>query len=39
MMKHVVIKFGPFRELLTDGAPELTGKVSEQLSGDAALSR
>ncbi|KAG6610739.1 Gag-pol fusion protein [Phytophthora cinnamomi] len=31
LMKHVVLKFGPFRELLTDGAPELTGKVIEKL--------
>ncbi|KAE9301653.1 hypothetical protein PF008_g22691 [Phytophthora fragariae] len=31
IMKQVVLKFGPFRELLTDGAPELTGKVIEQL--------
>lgn len=31
LMKHVVLKFGAFRELLTDGAPELTGKVIEQL--------
>ncbi|KAE8984424.1 hypothetical protein PR001_g23181 [Phytophthora rubi] len=31
LMKHVVLKFGPFRELLTDGAPELTGKVIEEL--------
>ncbi|KAE8899085.1 hypothetical protein PF005_g22095 [Phytophthora fragariae] len=30
-MRHVVLKFGPFRELLTDGAPELTGKAIEQL--------
>ncbi|GMF48939.1 unnamed protein product [Phytophthora fragariaefolia] len=30
-MKRVVLKFGPFRELLTDGAPELTGKVIEGL--------
>jgi hypothetical protein len=27
----VVLRFGPFRELLTDGAPELTGKVINQL--------
>ncbi|KAE9006304.1 hypothetical protein PR003_g5876 [Phytophthora rubi] len=31
LMKHVVLKFGPFRELLTDGAPELTGHAIEQL--------
>ncbi|KAE9015805.1 hypothetical protein PR001_g14806 [Phytophthora rubi] len=31
LMKNVVLKFGAFRELLTDGAPELTGKVIEQL--------
>ncbi|KAE8972323.1 hypothetical protein PR001_g26646, partial [Phytophthora rubi] len=31
LMKHVVLRFGPFRELLTDGAPELTGKVIEEL--------
>ncbi|KAE9033723.1 hypothetical protein PR002_g8518 [Phytophthora rubi] len=31
LMRHVVLKFGPFRELLTDGAPELTGKVIEKL--------
>eukprot|EP00644_Phytophthora_capsici_P011242 jgi/Phyca11/110369/e_gw1.18.234.1 len=30
-MKRVVLKFGPFRELLTDGAPELTGRVIEEL--------
>eukprot|EP00644_Phytophthora_capsici_P010828 jgi/Phyca11/104618/e_gw1.9.585.1 len=30
-MKDVVLKFGPFRELLTDGAPELTGRVIEEL--------
>ncbi|KAJ8569039.1 hypothetical protein ON010_g6222 [Phytophthora cinnamomi] len=28
---NVVLKFGDFREILTDGAPELTGKVIEQL--------
>jgi hypothetical protein len=27
----VVLRFGPFRELLTDGAPELTGKAIDQL--------
>ncbi|KAE8888166.1 hypothetical protein PF005_g23800 [Phytophthora fragariae] len=32
LMKNVVLKFGAFRELLTDGAPELTGKVIEQLA-------
>jgi hypothetical protein len=26
-----VLRFGPFRELLTDGAPELTGKATDQL--------
>ncbi|KAG2905792.1 hypothetical protein PC116_g18973 [Phytophthora cactorum] len=26
-MKHVVLKHGTFREPLTDGAPELTGKA------------
>ncbi|KAE8974448.1 hypothetical protein PR001_g25988 [Phytophthora rubi] len=31
LMKSVVLKFGVFRELLTDGAPELTGKAIEQL--------
>uniref|UniRef100_H3H673 Reverse transcriptase n=1 Tax=Phytophthora ramorum TaxID=164328 RepID=H3H673_PHYRM len=31
LMKEVVLRFGPFRELLTDGAPELTGKAIEQL--------
>ncbi|KAE8977933.1 hypothetical protein PF005_g24566 [Phytophthora fragariae] len=31
LMKHVVLKFGPFWELQTDGAPELTGKVIEEL--------
>ncbi|KAE8959452.1 hypothetical protein PR001_g30712, partial [Phytophthora rubi] len=31
LMKHVVLRFGPFRELLTDGALELTGKVIEEL--------
>ncbi|KAE8997279.1 hypothetical protein PF005_g18158 [Phytophthora fragariae] len=31
LMRHVVLRFGPFRELLTDGAPELTGSVIEQL--------
>ncbi|KAE9012987.1 hypothetical protein PR001_g9036 [Phytophthora rubi] len=30
-MEDVVLKFGAFRELLTDGAPELTGKVIEKL--------
>ncbi|KAE8910369.1 hypothetical protein PF002_g27313 [Phytophthora fragariae] len=30
-MRQVVLKFGPFRELLTDGAPELTGKVIDKL--------
>jgi len=31
LLKEVVLKVGPFRELLTDGAPELTGKAIEQL--------
>ncbi|KAE9293692.1 hypothetical protein PF008_g24732 [Phytophthora fragariae] len=31
LMKEVVLKFGVFRELLTDGAPELTGRSIEQL--------
>ncbi|KAE9016787.1 hypothetical protein PR002_g13573 [Phytophthora rubi] len=31
LMKNVVLKFGAFRELLTDGAPELTANVIEQL--------
>ncbi|OWZ06759.1 Gag-pol fusion protein [Phytophthora megakarya] len=31
LMKHVVLRFGPFRELLTDGAPELTGYAIEKL--------
>lgn len=31
LMKEVVLKFGVFCELLTDGAPELTGRVIEQL--------
>ncbi|KAE9052487.1 hypothetical protein PR001_g467 [Phytophthora rubi] len=31
LMRNVVLWFGPFRELLTDGPPELTGKVIEQL--------
>jgi hypothetical protein len=31
LMKQVVLRFGPFRELLTDGAPELVGKVVEEL--------
>ncbi|OWZ12103.1 hypothetical protein PHMEG_00014790 [Phytophthora megakarya] len=29
-MKEIVIKFGVFREPLTDGAPDLTGRVVEQ---------
>ncbi|KAE9157501.1 hypothetical protein PF002_g33366 [Phytophthora fragariae] len=29
-MEDVVLKFGVFREILTDGAPELTGKSIEQ---------
>ncbi|KAE8985900.1 hypothetical protein PR003_g23910 [Phytophthora rubi] len=31
IMQEVVLRFGVFRELLTDGAPELTGKVTEEL--------
>ncbi|OWY99516.1 hypothetical protein PHMEG_00029469 [Phytophthora megakarya] len=31
LMKHVVLRFGPFREQLTDGALELTGYVIEKL--------
>ncbi|KAE8897284.1 hypothetical protein PF003_g18984 [Phytophthora fragariae] len=31
LMEDVVLKFGVFREILTDGAPELTGKSIEQL--------
>ncbi|OWY93855.1 Cyclic AMP-dependent protein kinase, partial [Phytophthora megakarya] len=31
LMKNVVLRFGTFRELLTDGAPELTGRAIEQL--------
>jgi hypothetical protein len=31
LMEEVVVKFGVFRELLTDGAPELTGKAIELL--------
>ncbi|KAG2771021.1 hypothetical protein Pcac1_g18161 [Phytophthora cactorum] len=31
LMQKVFLQFGPFRELLTDGAPELTGLVMEQL--------
>ncbi|KAE8888593.1 hypothetical protein PF003_g27347 [Phytophthora fragariae] len=31
LMSEVILKFGPFRELLTDGAPELTGKAIEKL--------
>lgn len=31
VMKEVVLKFGPFRELMTDGAPELTGKLVDEL--------
>ncbi|OWZ09842.1 LOW QUALITY PROTEIN: hypothetical protein PHMEG_00017395 [Phytophthora megakarya] len=31
LMKNVVIRFGPFRELLTDAAPELTGHAIEEL--------
>ncbi|KAG3113273.1 hypothetical protein PI124_g14596 [Phytophthora idaei] len=29
-MKHIVLKFGSLRGILTDGAPELTGKAIEQ---------
>ncbi|OWY90613.1 Gag-pol fusion protein [Phytophthora megakarya] len=32
LMNEIVLKFGVFRELLTDGAPELTGRVVEQLA-------
>ncbi|KAG2856678.1 hypothetical protein PC110_g20011 [Phytophthora cactorum] len=31
LLEEVVLKFGVFREILTDGAPELTGKVIEKL--------
>ncbi|OWZ10181.1 LOW QUALITY PROTEIN: hypothetical protein PHMEG_00017007 [Phytophthora megakarya] len=31
LMKRVVLRFGHFRELLTDGAPELTGRAIERL--------
>ncbi|KAG1699798.1 hypothetical protein DVH05_028586 [Phytophthora capsici] len=31
LMEEVVLKFGVFRELLTDGAPELTGNVIDEL--------
>ncbi|KAE9019074.1 hypothetical protein PR001_g13974 [Phytophthora rubi] len=31
LLGHVVLRFGVFRALLTDGAPELTGKVVERL--------
>eukprot|EP00644_Phytophthora_capsici_P016999 jgi/Phyca11/129340/e_gw1.83.32.1 len=31
LMQNVVLKFGTFREILTDGAPELTGKAMDQL--------
>ncbi|OWY92177.1 Pol Polyprotein [Phytophthora megakarya] len=31
LMKQVVLRFGPFREILTDGASELVGKVIEEL--------
>eukprot|EP00644_Phytophthora_capsici_P007162 jgi/Phyca11/112333/e_gw1.22.482.1 len=30
-MREIVLKFGPFRELLTDGAPELTSHLIEEL--------
>lgn len=32
LMKQIVLKFGPFRELLTDGEPELVDKAVEQLA-------
>lgn len=31
LTRQVVLRFGPFREVLTDGAPELTGRAIEQL--------
>lgn len=31
LMQEVVLRFGVFRELLTDGAPEMTGRVIELL--------
>lgn len=31
LVEEVVLKFGVFRELLTDGAPELTGHVIDEL--------
>lgn len=31
IMKNIVLRFGVFRELLTDGAPELTGHVMKNL--------
>ncbi|OWY94973.1 Enzymatic Polyprotein [Phytophthora megakarya] len=31
LMEEIVLKFGTFRELLTDGAPEMAGKVVEVL--------
>ncbi|OWZ13180.1 LOW QUALITY PROTEIN: hypothetical protein PHMEG_00013541 [Phytophthora megakarya] len=31
LMKNVVLRFGPFRELLTDGIPERTGHAIEEL--------
>jgi hypothetical protein len=31
LLSEVVLRFGPFRELLTDGATELTGKTIDQL--------
>ncbi|OWY98311.1 hypothetical protein PHMEG_00030952, partial [Phytophthora megakarya] len=31
LMKRVVLKFGTFRELMTDGAPELTSKSLDEL--------
>ncbi|KAG1697111.1 hypothetical protein DVH05_028627 [Phytophthora capsici] len=31
LMEEVVLKFGVFRELLTDGAPEMTGNVIDEL--------
>ncbi|KAG2786994.1 hypothetical protein PC116_g12250 [Phytophthora cactorum] len=31
LMEDVLLKYGVFRELLTDGAPEMTGRAIEQL--------
>ncbi|GMF53437.1 unnamed protein product [Phytophthora fragariaefolia] len=33
LMRNIVLKFGAFREVLTGGGPELTGKAIEQLVG------